>query len=102
MFDTVFSFLIINVWHPHNDIQTGVVPSPLSNFDKIEKSKMVAIAICAFIQNDRSRKIIDLDFGAIGVILVSYVSDTKESFGIGYLHFYGVTLPKNPILLPNM
>ena len=45
LFDIVFSLLITHVWHPHNDIQTGVELSPLSNFDKIEKSKMAAIAI---------------------------------------------------------
>ena len=56
-----FSLLIIYVWHPHNDIQTGVELSPLSNYDKIEKSKMAAITICAFIINDISRKIIELD-----------------------------------------
>ena len=46
LIDTVFvSLLIIHVWHPHNYIQMGVELSPLSNFDKIEKSKMAAIAI---------------------------------------------------------
>ena len=44
LFDSFFSLLIIHVWHPHNDIQMGVELSPLSNFDKIEKSKMAAIA----------------------------------------------------------
>ena len=45
LFDTVFFLLIIHVWHPHNDIQMGVDLSPLSNFDKIEKSKIAAIVI---------------------------------------------------------
>ena len=45
VFDTVFSLLIIHVWYPHNDIQMGVELSPLSNFDKIEQSKIAAIAI---------------------------------------------------------
>ena len=49
------SLLIIHVWYPHNDIQTGVELSPLSNFDKIEKSKMAAITICAFIKNDKRK-----------------------------------------------
>ena len=44
LFDTVLYLLIIHVWHPYNDIQMGVELSPLSNFDKIEKFKMAAIA----------------------------------------------------------
>ena len=59
LFDTVFSLLIIHVWHPHNDIQMGVELSPLSNFNNIEKSKMTAIAIWTFIKHNISRKVID-------------------------------------------
>ena len=57
----LFSLLIIHVRHPHNDIQMGVELSPLSNFDKIEKSKMAAITIWTFIKNNISRKVIELE-----------------------------------------
>ena len=55
-----FSLLIIHVWHPHNDVQMDVELSPLSNFDKIEKSKMATIMISAFSKNNISRIIYEI------------------------------------------
>ena len=46
-----FCLLNSHVRCPDNDIQMGVELSPLSNFYKIEKSKMAAITICAFMKN---------------------------------------------------
>ena len=71
----------------------------MSNFDKIENSKMAAIAIWTFIENNISHKVIELElhFG-----VKPYVSNTNESFGTAYLLLYGVRLLQNPILLSNM
>ena len=56
-----FCLLNIHVRCPDNDIRMGVELSPWSNFDKIEKSKMAAITICAFIKkNDIYLKVIEL------------------------------------------
>ena len=57
LFNAVFR-MNIHVRHQQNDIQIGVGLSPLSNFDKIEKFKMDAIKLYAFIQNDISRKVV--------------------------------------------
>ena len=56
-----FCLLNIHVRCPYNDIQMGVELSPWSNFDQIEKSKMAAITICAFIKNDIYLKVIELE-----------------------------------------
>ena len=56
-----FYLLNIHVRCPNYDIHMGVELSPWSNFDKIEKSKMAAITICAFIKNDIYIKVIELE-----------------------------------------
>ena len=56
-----FYLLNIHVRCPDNDIQMGAELSPWSNFNKIEKSKMAATTICAFIKkNDIYLKVIEL------------------------------------------
>ena len=82
--------------HGDNDIQMRVELSPWSNFDKIEKSKMAAITICAFIKNDIYLKVIELE--------TSYWCQTICFWyqGIIWNCVYGVTLLRNPIWLPNM
>ena len=58
------------------------------NSYEVEKSKMATIAICAFMKNDISRKVIELE----NFVVKPYVSDIKESFGPIYFILHGVTL----------